>query len=49
MCPFLKPNMRRKDEVKYTFDLSKCDKIFDVLVCGGVIKLSEGHVVPSVE
>jgi hypothetical protein len=35
--------------VKYTFDVTKCDKLFDVLVKGGMIRLSEGHVVPSVE
>jgi hypothetical protein len=48
-CSFLKPNTTKKDEVKYTFDVTKCDKLFDVLVKGGVIRLSEGHVVPSVE
>jgi hypothetical protein len=35
MCPFLKPNMGKKEEVKYTFDVLKCDKLFDVLVWGG--------------
>jgi hypothetical protein len=34
----------KKDEVKFTFDVSKCDKIFDVLVQGGVIRLVEGNV-----
>jgi hypothetical protein len=34
-CPFLKPNTGKKEEVKYTFDVSKCDKLFDVLVRGG--------------
>jgi hypothetical protein len=29
---FLKPNTGRKDEMKYTFDVSKCDKLFDLLV-----------------
>jgi hypothetical protein len=43
-CSFLRPNVVKKDEVKFTFDVSKCDKIFDVLVQGGVIRLVEGHV-----
>jgi hypothetical protein len=34
-CPLLKPNTGKKEEVKYTFDVSKCDKLFDVLVRGG--------------
>jgi hypothetical protein len=48
-CPFLKPNASKRDEVKYTFDVSKYDKLFDILVPGLVIKLSEGHIVPSAE
>jgi hypothetical protein len=36
-CSFLKPNGGRKDEMKYTFDVSKCDELFDLLLCGGVI------------
>jgi hypothetical protein len=48
-CSFLKPSSGRKEEVKYTFDVSKCDKLFDVLVQGGVIKLKEGHVIPTAE
>jgi hypothetical protein len=27
----------------------ECDKLFDVLVQGGVIKLAEGHVIPAAE
>jgi hypothetical protein len=45
-CSFLKPNPDRKDEIKYTFDVSKCDKLFNVLVKGGVIRLTEGYVIP---
>jgi hypothetical protein len=30
-CSFLRPNPDKKDEVKFTFDVSKCDKLFDVL------------------
>jgi hypothetical protein len=36
-CSFLKPNGGRRDETKYTFDMSKCDGLFDVLLRGGVI------------
>jgi hypothetical protein len=35
--------------MKYTFDVSKCDKLFDVLVQGGVIRLKESHVIPAAE
>jgi hypothetical protein len=48
-CSFLRPNTGRKEEIKYTFDVSKCDKLFDVLVQGGVIKLKEGNVIPTAE
>jgi hypothetical protein len=48
-CSFLKPSTGKKDEVKYTFDVSKCDRLFDVLVWGGVIRLTKGHVVPSAD
>jgi hypothetical protein len=34
-CSFLRHNVDKKDEIKYTFDVSKCDKLFDVLVKGG--------------
>jgi hypothetical protein len=44
---FLKLNSGRKDEIKYTFDVTKCDKLFDVLVKEGIIRLTEGHVVPT--
>jgi hypothetical protein len=29
---FLRPSPGKKDEVKFTFDVSKCDKLFDVLL-----------------
>jgi hypothetical protein len=45
-CAFLKPNPGKKDEMKFTFDLTKCDKLFDVLLQNKVIRLSEGYVVP---
>jgi hypothetical protein len=46
---FLKPNGGRRDEMKYTFDVSKCDRLFDMLLRGGVIRLIEGHVLPSAD
>jgi hypothetical protein len=48
-CSFLKPNGGRRDETKYTFDVSKCDCLFDLLLWGGVIQLTEGHVIPNVD
>jgi hypothetical protein len=34
-CSFLRQGAGRKDEVKYTFHMSKCDRLLDVLVKGG--------------
>jgi hypothetical protein len=48
-CSFLKPNGGRRDEMMYTFDVSKCDRLFNFLLCGGVIQLTEGHVLPSAD
>jgi hypothetical protein len=31
-CSFLKPNVGRTNEMKYTFDVSMRDKLFDLLV-----------------
>jgi hypothetical protein len=36
-CSFLKPNGGRRAEMKYTFDMSRCDRLFDLLLQGGVI------------
>jgi hypothetical protein len=36
-CSFLKPNGGRREEIRYTFDVSKCDCLFDLLLQGGVI------------
>jgi hypothetical protein len=30
----LKPSAGQKDEMKYTFEVSKCDKLFDVVMKG---------------
>jgi hypothetical protein len=36
LCSFLMPSRGRKDEMKYTFDMSKFDRLFDLLLRGGV-------------
>jgi hypothetical protein len=36
-CSFLKPNRGRREEMRYIFDVSKCDCLFDLLLQGGVI------------
>jgi hypothetical protein len=35
--------------MKYTFDVSKCDKLFDILLQNNIIRLREGHVIPPPE
>jgi hypothetical protein len=37
---------RKKDEMRFTFDVTKCDKFFDVLLQHNIIRLKEGHVIP---
>jgi hypothetical protein len=46
-CSFLKSNGGRREEMRYTFDMSKCDRLFDLLLQGGVIRLTEGHIIPN--
>jgi hypothetical protein len=46
---FSRPNPGTKEEMKFTFDVSKSNKLLDVLVKGGVIRLAEGHVIPTPE
>ena len=47
-CASLKPaHKSRQEEMKFTFDVSKCDRIFDELHRLGYIKVS--HVIPPVE
>ena len=47
-CSSLKPiNKNRKKEIKFTFDVSKCKKIFDELAKIEKIKFS--HIIPSAE
>jgi hypothetical protein len=35
--------------MRYAFDVSKCDRLFNLLLWGGVIWLTEGHVIPSAD
>jgi hypothetical protein len=46
-CSFLKLSPRKRDEVKFTLDVTKCDKLFDVLLQNKFICLSENHVMPT--
>jgi hypothetical protein len=51
-CSFLKPNGGRREEMRYTFDVSKCDRLFDLLlmgVGGGVTRVTEGYIIPSAD
>jgi hypothetical protein len=48
-CSFLKPNGGWRDEMRYTFDVTKCDHLFDLLLWGGIIRLTEGHVKPNAD
>ena len=42
-CPF-----GQRGPEKFTFDITKADRIFDLLLQEGQIKLSPNHVIPSV-
>jgi hypothetical protein len=47
-CSSLQPvQKKRQEEVKFTFNVGKCDKIFDELLNNGNIKIN--HTVPSVD
>jgi hypothetical protein len=48
-CSFLKPNGGQREEMRYTFYVSKCDRLFALLLQGGVIRLTEGHVIPNAD
>jgi hypothetical protein len=48
-CSFLKPGPRKREEMGFTFDVLKCDKLFDMLLQNNVIKLKGGHVIPTAE
>ena len=47
-CASLKPTQKnRQEEMKFTFDVSKCDRIFDELLQLGHLKIT--LVIPSLE
>jgi hypothetical protein len=48
-CSFLKPNGGRREEMRYTFDMSKCEHLFDLLLLGGAIRFTEGHIIPDAD
>jgi hypothetical protein len=50
VCSSLKSASKsRQDKMRYTFDVAKCDRIFDYLLQEKQIKLPRGHVIPSPE
>jgi hypothetical protein len=38
-CAFIKPSPGKKDEMKFMFIITKCDKLFNVLLQNKVIRL----------
>jgi hypothetical protein len=47
-CESLKSvRKNRQEEIKYTFDVAKCDRIFDEVLKPGKIKI--GHIIPPLE
>jgi hypothetical protein len=47
-CSSLQPvQKKRQEEIKFTFNVGKCDKIFDELLKNGNIKIN--HTIPSVD
>jgi hypothetical protein len=50
VCSSLRPASKsQQDEMRYTFDVAKCNRIFDYLLQERQIKLSSGHVIPVSE
>ena len=46
VCSWLTP---KTSATKYTFDTSECDRIFDFLLQQELIRVPDGHVIPSAE
>jgi hypothetical protein len=47
-CDSLKPIRKNQQrEIKYTFDVAKCDRIFDELLKAGEIKIT--HTIPPLD
>jgi hypothetical protein len=50
VCSSLKPASKsQQDEIRYTFDIANCDRIFDYLLQEKQINLPSNHVIPSPE
>ena len=51
VCLALEPSPQkdRRKKKKYTFNMTKCDRIFDILLEEKHIKLSDPHIIPSHE
>jgi hypothetical protein len=50
VCSSLKPAFKSwQDEFHYTFDVAKCDRIFNYLLQEKQLKLPSNHVIPSSE
>jgi hypothetical protein len=50
VCSSLKPTSKsQQDEICFTFDVTKCDRIFDYLLQEKQIKLPSKHIIPSPE
>jgi hypothetical protein len=50
VCSSLKPTSKsQQDSIRFTFDVIKCDRIFDYLLQEKQIKLPSNHVIPSSE
>jgi hypothetical protein len=45
--PYSRFKKKQHEEVKFTFNVGKCDKIFDELLKNGNIKIN--HTVPSAD
>jgi hypothetical protein len=48
-CSALKPTPTKREKIKYTFDVSNCDVIFDTLLQERIIRVGECHVPPLPE
>jgi hypothetical protein len=50
VCSSLKPTSKsRQDEIRFTFDVTKCDRVFHYLLQEKQIKLLSNYVIPSPE
>jgi hypothetical protein len=50
VCSSLKPSSKsQQDEIHFTFDVAKCDRIFDYLLQEKQIKLPSNYIIPSLE